>query len=70
MELPAQVWTAQGREFQIEARTDQLLQERGPGVYTLQLHLAGPQGQVPLVQHSFFHQVDPPGNYTPTEKGR
>ncbi len=70
MELPAQVWTAQDREFRIEARVDRLLKERGPGVYTLQLHLAGPQGTTPLIQHSFFYQVEPPGNYAKTEKGR
>ena len=71
--LEAQDMTVEGREFTVAADLSELLDQRGPGIYTAVL-LADLEGvqkyyMQPLMQYSIFHQVDAPGGYGPLAGG-
>ena len=71
--LEAQDMTVEGREFTVAADLSELLDQRGPGIYTVVLLAAlegwGKRDIHPIVQYSVFHQVDAPGGYSPLAGG-
>ena len=67
--LHAQDMTVKGRNFTVAADLSELLDQRGPGIYTVVLLAAlegwGKLDIHPIVQYSVFHQVEAPGGYGP-----
>ena len=64
----AEEMTARGREFYLRADMSEMLDERGPGVYTVVLiaELEGRAGGEPdtvISESSIFHEVRAPGGY-------
>ena len=62
--LTATNWEARGASFHITADVSGLLEEYGPGVYTILLWgEIGGEG-TPVSEYSIFHEVAPPDTYT------
>ena len=63
--VKAQELEVEGREFRIRAGLQDLLDEHGPGVYTVDLlaELDGSDGLEAISEYSIFHAVNAPTNY-------
>lgn len=61
--VTAHRWLANHASFRIEADISAITDAKGPGIYTLNLTYASPQGPVTLVQHSIFHRIPAPPGY-------
>ena len=65
--MEAREMTVEGREFTVAADVGELLDEHGPGIYTIVLLAAlegwGKRDIYPIVEYSVFHQVDAPSGY-------
>ena len=64
----AEELTAKGREFHIRADMSRILDERGPGVYTVVLiaeleEISRGEPDTVISEYSIFHEVRPPGDY-------
>ncbi len=57
----------QGRNFEARASIQDVLRQRGSGVYSIIVwgDLAGHDESVVISQYSIFHQIDPPTTYDP-----
>ena len=64
--MKARELRVEDREFNIQADVEGLLDEHGPGVYTVALlaDLEGKAGLEVISEYSIFHEVAPPGTYS------
>ena len=63
--IRASEWTASGNQFAVRADIGPLLQEHGPGVYTIVvIHRPFVEERV-ISQYSVFHGITPPDTYSP-----
>ena len=63
--------TASGREFSLRADMADLLDERGPGVYTMVLiaeleEISKGEPDTPILEYSIFHEAQAPTGYWTT----
>ena len=68
----AEELTAEGREFSLVADVTQLLDEHGPGVYTVVLiaeleEISSGEPDTVISEYSIFHEVRAPGEYGGSE---
>ena len=63
--ITASEWTARGTDFSITADIRDLLDEHGPGVYTILLWGEMDGEDVPISEYSIFYEVEPPDTYNP-----
>ena len=63
--IDAGVWIVSGNAFRVEADLREILDSRGPGVYSVKMWVADPMGgHSPYISRYFiFHGVEPPDTY-------
>ena len=63
--ITASEWTVRGTDFSVTADISDLLDEHGPGVYTILLWGEMDGEDVPVSEYSIFHEIEPPDTYNP-----
>ncbi len=63
--MTASEWTARGKDFSVTGDVSELLEQYGPGVYTILLWGKVGGEDVPVSEYSIFYEVEPPGSYNP-----
>ena len=64
-QLRAAQWSAVGNEFAVRADISNLLEQFGPGVYTVVVSHDTARSEELISQYSIFHKIIPPDIYTP-----
>lgn len=65
--ITASEWTTTGTEFALKADIRRVLDERGPGVYTMMVWADIGSTREVISQYSIFHEIAPPGGYGPSD---
>ena len=63
--VTASTWQVSGGSFQVEADIGMILEEHGPGVYTIMVRGMRQEEPVWIAEYSIFHDVTPPTTYDP-----
>ena len=64
-QLKATKWAVSGRRFEVRADLSSLLEQYGPGVYTVLVFHYADGIERPIVEYSIFHGITPPDTNTP-----
>ena len=64
-QLKASKWTASGNRLEVRADISSLLEQHGPGVYTILVFYYADGIELPIVEYSMFHGITPPDTYMP-----
>ena len=63
--LTASSWQANGNNFSLQANLTPVLDQHGPGVYTIALWHQNLDGGLIISEYSLFHRIAPPTAYSP-----
>ena len=63
--MPASTWRAEGRDFEVVADLAEVLDEHGPGVYTVVVWAPLNGRQAVVSAYSIFHETEPLEGYGP-----
>ena len=64
-QLKASKWIASGKRFEVRADISSLLEQHGPGLYTVLVFYYADGIELPIVEYSMFHGITPPDTYMP-----